>query len=294
MIRSMTGFGRSQMESDGFALRVEARTVNSRGFRATFRLAERLQGLEPELERLVRARIARGTVTVQVVLDGVAGDPGYVLDEGAVAYYRGALEQLGKSAGCAGGVSLDTLVGLPGVLRRRSGTEETPETLVKAAMQTLGRALDELVGVREQEGANIWQDILLHCERIAALVDKTAADAPEMVAQYRARLVERLRPLLAEIGGAVSEDDVRREVVFFADRADVSEEITRLRSHLELMRSMAAKDESCGRQVEFVAQEMFREANTMASKANDPKLAPTVLEIKSEVEKIREQALNVE
>lgn len=294
MIRSMTGFGRSQAECNGFAMCAEARAVNHKGLRVNFRLPDRLQGLEPELERIVRKRIARGTVTVQIVMDDLSGDPGYVVDEAAATYYGDCLRELGEKIGFTDKISLDALVGLPGVLRRRSSADKMSEELVAAVREMLGSALDELVGGREYEGKNIWQDILSHCERIAGLVTRVEAEIPKVLAQYRERMMERLRPALAEIGAAISEDDVRKEIVFFADRSDISEEIARLYSHIELMKTMDAKDEPCGRQVEFVAQEMFREANTMASKANDPVVVPAVLDIKSEVEKIREQALNVE
>jgi len=294
MIRSMTGFGRSQAECNGFAMCAEARAVNNKGLRVNFRLPDHLQGLDPELERIVRQRIARGTVNVQISMDDLSGDPGYVVDEAAATYYGDCLRGLGEKIGVTDKIRLDMLVGLPGVLRRRSSADKMSEELVAAVKEMLGSALDELVGVREYEGKNIWQDILSHGERIAGLVTKVEAEIPKVLAQYRERMMERLRPVLDDIGAAISEDDVRKEVVFFADRSDISEEVARLRSHIELMKTMDAKDEPCGRQVEFVAQEMFREANTMASKANDPAVVPTVLDIKSEVEKIREQALNLE
>jgi len=294
MIRSMTGFGRSHVEREGVAVRVEARTVNNRSLRVNFRLPDCLQGLEPELERAVRGRISRGTVSVLIALDVFSGDPGYVIDEAAMKYYRDAMIETGRRLGMSGEVSMDTLAVLPGVIRKRNTGEEISEEVAAAVTAGLEQALAEVVEVRGAEGRYVWDDIVSHCERIAALTDKVEAQAPMMLERHRRRIVERLGPVLKELGDGIREEDVRREVAYFADRSDISEEISRLRSHLELMKGLETLDEPCGRRAEFIAQEMLREANTMASKANDAELVPDVLEIKSEVEKIREQALNVE
>lgn len=294
MIRSMTGFGRCRIQTENYAVCAEMRSVNNRGLRISFRLPDRLQGLEPELDKILREHLARGTITLAIVLDDLSGNSGCVLDDAVVRHYHGQLVRLREELGLSGGVTLDVLAGLPGVFRGRTTWEEIPEEINRAVHEAVGGALKGLIGVREQEGAHGWQDILSHCETIGRLVDRVEKKIPKMIEQYRRRVTERLAPLLEEIGSAVSEEDVRREVVLFADRSDISEEIARLRSHLMLMKEMTGAEKPCGRRVEFIAQEMFREANTMASKANDPEVIPHVLDIKSEIEKIREQALNVE
>ena len=294
MIRSMTGFGRSHDKREDLAVRVEVRTVNNRALRVNFRLPECVQGLEPELERTVRKRISRGTVSVLIILDTLSGDPGYVVDEEAMRYYRDAMLETGRRLGISGEVRMDTLAVLPGVIRKRNAAAEISEEVSVAVRAGLEQALTELLVVRGEEGRHVWEDIVLHCGRIAALAEKVEAQVPMVLDRYRRRIVERLGPVLKELGEGIREEELRREVAYFADRTDISEEVARLRSHLVLMKGMEAKDEPCGRRVEFIAQEMFREANTMASKANDAQLVPDVLEIKSEVEKIREQALNVE
>jgi uncharacterized protein (TIGR00255 family) len=290
----MTGYGRADAQAGDYLVRAEARSVNNRNLRVTCRLPDRLQGLDPELEKLLRSRLARGTVTLALHFDDFSGDPGYVIDEAAAAHYRARLGAIGGKLGLEGDVTLETLLALPAVVRRNVGDGEIPAELHTAAMQAAGEAVEALVASRRQEGANIWRDILDRCEALARRVDKVEAEMPGVIAQYRQRILERLGPLMEEIDAELDEERVRKEVVFYADRTDVTEEITRMRSHLELMRDLGEQSAASGRRAEFIAQEMFREANTMNAKAGDAAVIPDLLEIKAEVEKIREQALNVE
>ena len=140
----------------------------------------------------------------------------------------------------------------------------------------------------------MWEDILGHCDAIDSGLKDIEAKLPQMVEYYRQRTLDRLQPLMEKLDLDIAEEDIRKEVVLFADRSDVSEELTRLASHVKLMREMGDAAEPCGRRLEFIAQEMFREANTLGSKAGDGEIIPDVVEIKSVIEKVREQALNVE
>jgi uncharacterized protein (TIGR00255 family) len=269
-------------------VRAEVRSVNNRNLRTTLRLPERLQGMEPELEKMVRDGVSRGTVSVALSLDDVSGDPGYVVDIAAIRFYRDSLRKLK-----AGKVPLSTLVALPGAVRKKSA-EETPDDLVVAARDAMKTAMHEFVAARETEGAFIWKDMTARCRVVSGLLDVVETRIPRVIEEYRRRLADRLTKLLSGVGSTLNEEDIRKEIALFADRSDISEEITRLRSHLALMATAGAQDEPYGRKLEFITQEMFREANTMGSKATDAQMVQEMIEIKSEIEKLREQALNVE
>jgi uncharacterized protein (TIGR00255 family) len=284
----MTGFGLGSVQAGRFTVRAEIRSVNNRSLRATLRLPERLQSLEAELEKMLRDAMSRGTVTASITVDDVSGDPGYVLDTAAIEFYRESLKKIEK-----GKIPLAVLVSLPGAIRKKP-VEDLPDELAAGAREALQKAIKQLVAAREAEGAFIWKDMLARCLAIGVIVERVEAHIPSMIEGYRRRLSERLAKLLSAVGSTITEEDVRKEVALFADRSDISEEITRLRSHLALMAKADAQNEPYGRKLEFVMQEMFREANTMGSKATDAAMVQDMLDIKSEIEKLREQALNVE
>ena len=294
MIRSMTGFGRAQISTEHYAVRAEARSLNNRSLRVTLRLPERVQGIETELEKLVRGTLSRGTIAIFVTFEDMMAEPPYVLDPRVIRYYRDAFAALGMELGLAGEVSIEGLAALPGALLRSKSLEDVPEELGKAVRRALTEALAEMVRAREEEGAFIWKDMLSHAETIADLLVRVEERIPRMVEEYRQRLSDRLSKLLEGVGVGLDDEDLRREIALFADRSDITEELTRMRSHLNMIEQARPGDEPFGRRLEFVTQEMFREANTMASKANDAEMVHDILDIKSEIEKLREQALNVE
>ena len=294
MIRSMTGFGRGQVAGEDFEVRTEVRSVNNRNLRITFRLPERLQGLETELEKRARNFVSRGTITVAISLDELKSDPAYEVNRDAIRYYRDSFAAVREDLQLSGEVPLAVLVTLPGVIQRKRDVEEIPEGMWKGVLASLDSALAALIRVREEEGALIWKDIVSHCKTVSELVNAIEAAIPQMIEAYSQRLSKRLKKLLERIETSLTEEEFRREVALFADRSDISEEITRLRSHIQLMTGMGSANESCGKRLEFIAQEMFREANTMASKANDPGMVQLALDIKTGIEKIREQVMNIE
>ncbi len=294
MTRSMTGFGRGEASTGRFAIHVTLRSVNNRGLRLGFNIADRLQGMEVELDRLVRSRISRGTVSVVVGAEEPAGAPGYMLDAKAIRYYREAFRALQDDLGVEERVPMSVLATLPGAVRKGSEPGEISEELRAGVRQATQLALDGLIRVREEEGGMIWKETAARCERITELIDKVHVGVPAMVEAYRVRLSGRLSKLLESVDSSLREEDLRREVAVYADRSDISEEIARLRTYLDMIRQLENSEGSVGRRLEFIAQEMFREANTMASKAGDAKIAQATLDIKAEIEKLREQAMNVE
>ena len=290
----MTGFGRGQVAGEDFEVRTEVRSVNNRNLRITFRLPERLQGLETELEKRARNFVSRGTITVAISLDELKSDPAYEVNRDAIRYYRDSFAAVREDLQLSGEVPLAVLVTLPGVIQRKRNVEDVPEGMWKGVLASLDSALAALIRMREEEGALIWKDIVSHCKTVSELVNAIEAAIPQMIEAYSQRLSKRLGKLLEKIETSLTEEEFRREVTLFADRSDISEEITRLRSHIQLMTGMGSANESCGKRLEFIAQEMFREANTMASKANDPGMVQLALDIKTGIEKIREQVMNIE
>jgi uncharacterized protein (TIGR00255 family) len=289
MPKSMTGFGRGESHSDICSVRSEVRSVNNRNLRVIFRMPDLLQSFEADFNKMIRDCAARGSLTVTFNVEDLSGDPGYALDSDVIRYYRHALAQLDPKAE----IHPVSLLTLPGVIRKKN-TEEISGELAEVAVSALRQALEAFVGSRETEGRFIWDDMTARCVVIRKMLDSIESRVPTMVEEYRVRLAERLGNLLKGVSADLTQDDLRKEIALYADRSDISEEITRMRSHLELMESMGAVRDAIGRKLEFITQEMFREANTMGSKAGDPKINHDALDIKAEVEKLREQALNIE
>jgi len=294
MIRSMTGFGRAEMTRDGSVVRTEVRTVNNRNLKVILRLPERLACCESALEKLVQQRAARGTVYVTVAFECLAGDSGYSFDVAVMERYWRELAQVREQLESVGEVTLDTLASLPGVLRKTPILEDLPPATWAHVEAVVAQALDAMVAMRAEEGAFLWKDMLERRDAIGRLVDKVETHQPTMLEQYRKRLADRLNRLMEGVNSQLVPDELAREIALFADRSDISEEISRMRSHLQQIGELDSNDGPRGRRLEFITQEMFREANTMASKAADADTVRDILDIKVEVEKLREQATNVE
>lgn len=294
MISSMTGFGSARLEDELNAVCVEARAVNSRGFKLIDRLAERLLGQEARIERIVREYVRRGAVHLTVYAENIAGDTGYVVDSAVAEAYRGQLVELKERLGLAGAVTLSDLLSLPGLVQKRQPSDDAASTLWALVERAVRQAMAALSLMREEEGRFLWEELVGRTVLIESMVDEVEARAPVMVAEYRDRLNRRLAALLDKLGQEVRLDDIHREIALFTDRSDITEEIQRIRSHMAQLRDTGDADEPVGRKLEFIVQEMFREANTMGSKAHDPEMTRQIVEIKTELEKLKEQALNVE
>ncbi len=294
MLLSMTGHGEAQRQQDGVAVAVEVRTVNNRYLKTTFRTSEGYGALEPNIEAVVRRHIRRGTVQVNVRVDRQASPDDFKLNEVVLASYQQQLEAVRKKAGSTEPVHLDSLLMLPGVVDEAACRQISAEADWPLVEQTLDEALRNLSLMRAEEGAAMAADLHANCEVIATELDRIEERAPLVVEAYRKRLTERLNKLLEEYEVSIEATDVVREVGIFADRGDISEEIVRLRSHLRQFDAIAASEESNGRKLEFLIQEILRETNTIGSKANDAEIAGHVVEIKTAIERMREMIQNVE
>ncbi len=290
----MTGFGAAQhsAKSPGATLRVEVRTVNHKFLQVKARLPSELSFLEIEVEDLVRKRLERGAVQLNVFASGAVGLETVAIDAALAQRYKKELEKLARDLGLDQEVYLDSLLSLPGVL----GTGVDTGALKKREREVLelvGQALDELEKMRAAEGRAIAADLKKHAKSIAKLMASIEKRMPDVVRGHQEALKRRVGELL---GGSSSlqPSDLAREIALLADRLDVSEEVARQASHLAQLDTLLAKDGPVGRQLDFLVQEMLREANTIGSKCSDAPVAHAVVELKTIIERLREQVQNVE
>lgn len=290
----MTGYGQARREADGRVIAAEFRSVNGRYLKVSTRLPHEFAALERELERLVRARVARGSVdlTVRVELTGArAARP---VNTEALASYVAELRRLGDRLGVQVSVSAEALASLPGVLEPEEVSEAEATALAGAVTAAVGAALEEADRMRLAEGANLRAELLAHCAAIERLVGEAEERQPASLEEHRRRLVERVNRMLQGTGIAVTEENVAREAAIYADRSSICEEIARVRSHVAQFREALGQDEPVGRRLEFIAQELHREVNTLSAKAADATLSRQIVALHGEVDKIREQVSNIE
>jgi uncharacterized protein (TIGR00255 family) len=291
-VRSMTGFGRGEFAGEAGRIVVEMKAVNHRFSEVVFRMPRQFNALEESARKLILSKVSRGRVDVFVSWEAAAKAKGVKVDkELAIAYYN-ALTELGGEIGSKTELSLDTLARLPDVLKVEEG-EVTADELAPPFEAAVAQAVDNLVAMREREGATLAADLAGRIGHLADLGEAVRVRSPQVVDEYRNRLNRRLEELLGQ-SNMVDPQRLAQEVALFADRCDVTEEVQRLGSHLAQFREALASGEAVGRKLDFLVQEIGREVNTMGSKANDATLTNQVVEAKSELEKIREQVQNIE
>lgn len=294
-LRSMTGFGRAEAALAGGRLSVEVRSLNARFLDLVVRLPAPDAELEEAVRRAVRKAVARGRVEVHVVLEHAAGGRRLRIDRELAVSYDKVLKELAEALGRRQRVSLDTLVQLPGLI----AVEEVgdPAEVRRATLAAVEAALARMTAMRAEEGRALAGDMLARLGRLAGHLEEIGRRAPLLADAARRRLSGRLEALLPE--GRADPDRLAMEVALLAERSDVTEELVRLRTHLsragEWLRGGAPHGgEGIGRRLDFLLQEMHRELNTLAAKAGDLAIAQAVVEGRAEVEKLREQAQNLE
>ncbi len=295
MIRSMTGFGSAAFEVGGTAFQLELRSVNHRHLDLQVRLPRLMAGLEGELRRTLQARFGRGKLEISVSLRGAGAEQSVEVDEQAAARYAAAARALHERLGIAPDLGAAQLLALPGVSRYVE--VELDEAALRAGLlEAADRAAEALLAMRQAEGRSLDRDLRGRLARIAEAVDDLESRTDTVQEAVRERLRKRLLQLEQETG-LLDEARLHQEVVLAADRLDVTEELVRLRSHVEQFLGVLDRDDSAepvGRRLEFLLQEMNRETNTVGSKAGDAPLAHRVVDLKTELERVREQVLNVE
>jgi uncharacterized protein (TIGR00255 family) len=289
----MTGHGDASGQNDRLSVTAEVRSVNNRHLKITVRCPDPFLALEANIDRLVRGMISRGTVTIHLRIRQLGDLSSFHLNPAVVRQYWRQARELAESLGTDPPRDFSALLLLPGIVDEGEArsVEESDWPLLE---QVLAAAMKNLQEFRREEGDAMARELLSLCRTIEEDSRQVAARAPGVVTDYRDRLKSRISELLQETSVKVNDNDLIREVSLFADRCDVSEELTRLRSHLQQYRSLLVAEGSSGRKLEFLGQELFREINTIGSKANDVEIAHRVVEMKAAVEKMREIIQNVE
>lgn len=290
----MTGYGRGECAQDGFKITVELSSVNRKQAEVSVTLPRELELLEPQLRDVIHRHVARGRVNARVSLHAAEGKLSVRkhINAALAKDYTAEFARLAKLLKLSGEVTLDQVLRAPGVFQtdeELAGTED----LWPAVEKALNHALAALVKMREREGAHLVKDLAARTSLMRSAVDKIQKQAPTTAANYRQNLLERITSAGIE---NIAPDDERllKEIVLFADRSDISEELTRLQSHFQQFEDCRKSKEPVGRTLDFLAQEMNREINTIGSKANDAVISREVVTLKAELEKFREQAMNVE
>ena len=291
----MTGFGEASLHADGVHYHLEVRSLNHRYFKASIRLPEDLQGLEAELESDLRARITRGALVLIAKVSDTSGGAAHVVNETALRGYLDTIDRLPKPKHASFTVDAANLLALPGVLQP-SDDEERLHKARRAFMKMLETGVAKLIEMREQEGRKLEEELRLHQRVIHDKLERVKSRAPQVVQEYERRLKERTERLLQQAGFTAEPSDVIRDVAAFSEKADIAEEIQRLGAHIEQFSELldAPADKPVGRTLDFLAQEMLREANTIGSKCADADIARDVVEIKGAIDRIKEQVQNVE
>lgn len=290
----MTGFGEATVQSADFVIAVEIRTLNNRFLKVIPSLPEGFTNLAPRVEQFLRQRLRRGTVHVYVRIRRVVERPRWRINEQVLEAYKFQLEHLRARWGFTEPVRLETLLSLPGVMEPEEAEEPAVDRAWPVIEEALSRAVEQVEKSRQQEGAATQSSLLELCGKGLELVDRIEAQAPITVASYRQKFEDRLRQLLSAAQLPAQEVDILREVAAFADRVDIGEEIVRLRGHFRQFLSLMDRPDCSGRQLDFLAQEMHREASTIGAKASDGQIAHWIVEMKTLVERIREIVQNLE
>ena len=293
-LKSMTGFGRSAGAHGETSWHWEVKSVNGRSLELRFRIPSGLEGLEVKARSLCQERLARGNCTLNLALRREAGDLVIRLNEPALAQVLAAAERARVFTQMAA-PSLDTLLAMRGVVEVVEGeeSEEAKAKLEQALLAGLRTALDQLVAARAAEGARLTDVIANQLSQIGALVDRAAnalARQPQAIVQRLAEQVGRL----VETGAGLDPERLHQEALLLAAKADIQEELDRLRAHVAAAKELVADDKAVGRQLEFLAQEFNREANTICSKASDIEISRVGLELKTVIDQLREQVQNIE
>lgn len=292
----MTGYGEASFESDGLNVAIELRAVNNRYLKVSLRAGEPYNLLESEFEKVIRKVIRRGTVQVHLRCQRRLAPQDFQINSVALRSYITQLQAAAEELHLPdrGQALLGQVLALPGVAPEPSSGTLNLETEWPVVEGVLEQALSKLQSMRHEEGQAMRHELLSLREHIGAELWQIRSRAPQVSVAFRDRLLERVRSLLTELDVQIDRTDLIKEVSVFAERSDIAEEVVRLASHLEQFQHMLDEPESAGRKLEFLTQEMFREANTIGSKASDVDISRHVVEIKASLEKIRELVQNVE
>jgi uncharacterized protein (TIGR00255 family) len=294
MLNSMTGYGEAAGEFDGISYAVEIKAVNNRYLKTIIKLPEGTAFLEDEIDKELRRQLSRGTINYVLRVKSVSANALFEVDEASLRSLVMKLNEISTSVGVSGSIDLASLLELPGIVQPVVPDEEQCLRIKKFVLGLTATALDKLKRMREAEGRFLEADLKKHCDAIQAELETICRCSGSVTLDYARKLRRRVDELLAEAKLKLDEQTLAREVAILADRSDISEEITRLDAHLQQFAQICRTDGQAGRRLDFLSQEMLREANTVASKAGDAQIARSVVDIKCLIERLKEQIQNVE
>lgn len=289
----MTGFGRGVVQEMEFAVNVELKTVNNRFLDISLRLSGEMQALESTVKRQIGNRLSRGRVEVNLSYERTT-EINYELNRPMIAGYLAAMKQMQTEFSLSGEPDLNVIARLPSVLLPKK--DDLSEEFIVGVEKALNTALEDLERMRENEGEMLRNELNFRLTEIEDRLPKIESESATVAEEYRVRLTKKISDFLAKSDSQIEIDQGRlaQEVAYLADRSDISEEIQRLKSHIEQFRQIMGEEKEVGKRLDFLTQELNREANTIASKTNNLIVKENALVIKSEIEKIREQVQNVE
>jgi len=290
----MTGFGEAATEAEGISYTVEIKTVNNRYFKAHLRLPDTVSFLEWDIEKLLREQIRRGTVSCSVHMKNVSGEALFELNENTLTDYIGKLRDIAEANKIDSRIELAALLNLPGVIQPLSPDSEQTERMKEVVLDLVNRVIDQVKQMRRAEGATLAQDLTANCRVIKEKLQLISDRREVVIEEYHDKLKKRVDDLLAGAQLNIDKELLARETAILADRCDIAEELARLNSHLKMFSEYCQKEQSAGKRLDFISQEMLREANTIASKASDSKIASWVIDMKCAIDRIKEQIQNVE
>lgn len=293
MIKSMTGFGRGEYTDSSYHLKIEIKTVNHRYNDISVKMPRHMNYLEESIKKIVKNNISRGKIDVYLNLEYIDGAPVDIkVDMNLAKSYKEALDKINHELGLEGNIRINNILSLSDVIKteRKEIDEESIWIVVK---NSLDMAIEDIMGMKIREGQELELDMISHLKEIEDRLERVEKRSPLVVIEYKDKLKSRISDLL-DSNINIDEEKLSHEVAYFADKSNINEEIIRLASHISQFRNILKEEDTVGRKLDFLIQEMNREINTIGSKANDIEISSAVVDIKSEIEKIREQVQNVE
>lgn len=291
-MKSMTGFGKSKLEINGRVYNIEIKSVNHRYCDVNVRLPRSISCYENEIKKEVSNRVARGKIDVFIDFTNYTNEgKNVVINKELAKLYIKQLKELANEECLNDNINITEISKMPDVLQLTSEDDES-DTILQELKQCLNSALDNFVNMRFIEGEKIKEDLLQRIDHINSMVEQISLNSTGLIEEYVVKLEERIKQILKE--QEIDQNRLAQEIVIYADKCSIQEEITRLNSHIAQFKELLKKDEPVGKRIDFLIQEMNRETNTIGSKSNSLEITNTVIEIKTEIENLREQIQNVE
>ena len=290
----MTGFGEAAGEVDGIVYTLEIKAVNNRYLKLYLRLPEMASFCQETIEKLLRKNIRRGSINYSLFMKNVSGRPLFDVDQNVINDYIVKLKSIAEANNLQCKIDLAQLLTLPAVIQPAAPDDSQAETIKQAVLELTAQAIEKLKEMRVCEGESIAADLIADCDVIKEKLRMIGDRCPVVIQEYHDKLQKRAQQLTAEAQLNIDEQVLIREIAVFAERSDITEEVNRLDSHINQLRQLCESDQNAGRKLDFISQEMLREANTIASKASDTQISQWVIDIKCAVDRIKEQVQNIE